>query len=372
MKRVLFLIHDLGQGGAEKVLVNLVNNMKREEYDITVYSLFDVGENRQYLAPHIQYQYAFKKMFRGNSHIFKLFSPQTLHKRFIKEKYDIEIAYLEGPCARIISGCPNKETKLLSWIHSQQDTSNVKASFRNKKEAEYCYNQLNQIICVSQGVKKHFLNALNIHVPVDVLYNTNETDQIKEKAQESVTDVLFDQNKTKLVGVGKLSKNKGFDRLISIMKRLIDDGLPVHLYILGSGPDENELKKLIALYHLEDDVDLLGYKLNPYKYVAKADLFVCASHAEGFSTAATEALIVGTPVVTTPVAGMEEMLGSNNEYGIITQMNEDSLYKNIKELIENKEKLDHYKKQASIRGLFFSKENTVKAVEEKLSAIVNK
>ena len=77
MKRVLFLIHDLGQGGAEKVLVNLVNNMKREEYDITVYSLFDVGENRQYLAPHIQYQYAFKKMFRGNSHIFKLFSPQA-------------------------------------------------------------------------------------------------------------------------------------------------------------------------------------------------------------------------------------------------------------------------------------------------------
>ena len=137
-------------------------------------------------------------------------------------------------------------------------------------------------------------------------------------------------------------------------------------------PDENELKKLIALYHLEDDVDLLGYQLNPYKYVAKADLFVCASHAEGFSTAATEALIVGTPVVTTPVAGMEEMLGSNNEYGIITQMNEDSLYKNIKGLIENKEKLDHYKKQASIRGLFFSKENTVKAVEEKLSAIVNK
>ena len=73
--------------------------------------------------------------------------------------------------------------------------------------------------------------------------------------------------------------------------------------------------------------------------------------------------------MTTPVAGMEEMLGSNNEYGIITQMSEDSLYKNIKGLIENKEKLDHYKKQASIRGLFFSKENTVKAVEDMLSSI---
>lgn len=369
MKKVLFLIHDLGQGGAEKVLVNLVNNMDREEYEITVYSLFDVGENKQYLAPHIKYQYAFKKMFRGNSHIFKLFSPQALHKKFIKDKYDIEISYLEGPCARIISGCPHKETKLLSWIHIQQDTSSAIASFRNQKEAEYCYNKFNQIICVSQDVKKHFLNALDIHVPVDVLYNTNETDQIKEKSQEDVTEVLFDQKKIKLVGVGKLLKSKGFDKLISITKRLIDDGLPVHLYILGSGPDENELKKLIASYHLEEDVDLLGYQLNPYKYVAKADLFVCASHAEGFSTAATEALILGIPVVTTPVAGMEEMLGSNNEYGIITQMSEDSLYKNIKNLIEHKDNLNHYKMQASMRGEFFSKENTVKAVEEKLSSI---
>ena len=53
MKKILFLIHDLGQGGAEKVLVNLVNNMDREKFDITVMSLFDVGVNRQFLAPHI-------------------------------------------------------------------------------------------------------------------------------------------------------------------------------------------------------------------------------------------------------------------------------------------------------------------------------
>ena len=66
------------------------------------------------------------------------------------------------------------------------------------------------------------------------------------------------------------------------------------------------------------------------------------------------------------------MLGSNNEYGIITEMNEDSLYRNIKELVVNSEKLKHYKKQAVIRGKYFSKDNTVAAVEEKLFSMVMK
>ena len=93
--------------------------------------------------------------------------------------------------------------------------------------------------------------------------------------------------------------------------------------------------------------------------------------AEGFSTAATEALIVGTPVITTPVAGMAEMLGTNGEYGIITEMSEESLYEGIKDLIQNPNKLRHYKKQAAERGKFFSKENTVKAVEEMLIGLTD-
>ena len=118
--KILFLIHDLGHGGAEKVLVNLVNNMDREKFDITVLALFAGGVNEQFLLPHITYKTVFKKTFRGNTIIMKLFSPKFLHKRFIKEKYDIEVSYLEGPSARIISGSPNKESKKFCWIHTEQ------------------------------------------------------------------------------------------------------------------------------------------------------------------------------------------------------------------------------------------------------------
>ena len=99
--------------------------------------------------------------------------------------------------------------------------------------------------------------------------------------------------------------------------------------------------------------------------MAKCDLFVCASHAEGFSTAATEALILGTPVCTVEVSGMKEMLG-NNEYGLITKNDEEALYTGIKKLLDDSKLLAHYRAQAALRGEKFSTAETVRAVEEML------
>ena len=369
MKKVLFLIHDLGQGGAEKVLVNLVNNMDRSRFDITVISLFGGGVNEQYLNKEIRYKTIFRKNIPGNSKIMKLLSPKLLHRLFIKDKYDIEISYLEGPSARIISGCQDSDTKLITWIHVEQHTKELASkAFRSYKESVSCYQRFKHIVYVSESVKEDFESIYPMLKPGDVLYNTNETDQILKLKDESVEEGLFKENEIKLCGVGKLMPVKGFDKLARIHKKLIDDGYPVHTYVLGKGPDQEKIEKYIDENHINDSFTLLGYQTNPYKYVAKCDLFVCASIAEGFSTAATESLIVGTPVITTPVAGMKEMLGSNNEYGIITEMSEESLYENIKKLISDPAGLAEYKIKAAERGKFFSKKNTVRAVEEYLLA----
>ena len=368
MKRILFLIHDLGQGGAEKVLVNLVNHMDTGQFDITVMSLFDIGINKQFLKPNITYKSCFRRMPRGNSHLMKLLSPRQLHKWLIKEHYDIEIAYLEGPCARIISGCPHEDTKLVSWIHIQQHTQKRAASsFRSVKEAESCYNRMDQIVCVSQGVQKDFLSLLNIHAPVQVLYNTNESDKIRKLSKEPVPSMA--QNCVKLVGVGKLLKSKGFDRIVRIVGRLFAEGYSLHLYLLGTGPEQSNLESLIRQLDLTEHVTFLGYQTNPYRFLSKCDLFVCASFAEGFSTAATEALIVGTPVCTVEVSGMKEMLGEHNEYGIVTKNDENALYEGIKCLLDNPAMLQHYTNQACLRGKDFSTEETVRAVEDMLFSL---
>lgn len=364
MKKVLFLIHDLGPGGAEKVLVNLVNNLDREQFDITLLSIFDVGVNKKNLLPHIHYRYCFRKMFRGNSHIMKLLSPKQLHRLLIKDSYDIEVAYLEGPCARIVSGCENKNTKLFAWIHIEQHTEQrVAASFRSIDEATKCYNSFHRINCVSEAVKKDFEKCLKISVPIGVVYNTNESDKINEMAEQEISDIDFPSDYVTMIGVGKLLKSKGFDRLIKIVARLIEEKRNVRLLILGAGEESDNLRTIIRKYHLEDRVKLLGYQENPYKYISKCDLFVCASYQEGFSTAATEALIVGTPVCTVEVAGMKEMLGDNNEYGVVVPNEDSCLYDAIKELVTDRELLFRYKQLAQVRGRDFSLESTVNHVQ---------
>lgn len=368
MKRIIFLIHDLGQGGAEKVLVNLVNHMDRTKFDITVVALFGGGVNEQFLAPHIHFRAVWPKALPGNSHLMKLLTPRQLHKICVKERYDVEIAYLEGPSARVISGCTDPATKLFSWIHIEQHTKKTAASsFRSYKESCQCYHRFDQIVCVAESVKQDFLRLYPDLKNVVVRYNTNETTKILSLKDEPVQDTVFRQDEIKLVSVGKISKRKGADRLARIVKRLRDDGLPVHLYALGVGPDQAEIEAYLSKNNLRDYYTFLGYQTNPYKYVAKCDLFVCASLAEGFSTAATEALIVGTPVCTVEVSGMKEMLGEHNEWGVVVKNDEEELYQGIQQLISSPQRLLEYKRRALIRGAAFSTEKTVAAVENLLS-----
>lgn len=369
MKKVLFLIHDLHQGGAEKVLVNLVNNMDPNKFDISVTVLFGGGVNEQFLKPHVHFQAVFPKALPGNSHLMKIFSPEFLHKWFIKDTYDIEVSYLEGPSARVICGCKSERTKLVSWIHVQQENIKIlSASFRSPKEARLCYDRFHQIVCVSEYVRKDFCGILGYHKPCCVLYNTVESEKVLSGAIEAAPK-LKDDGKFRLIAVGTLKENKGYKRLLRIITQLEKNGYRIHLYILGTGPLEAAMQAYISSHEMDDDITLLGYDINPYKYVAKCDLFVCASFAEGFSTAATEALIVGTPVCTVEVSGMKEMLGENNEWGIVTENSEEALYRGIKSFLDDPALLAYYKEKAIERGKSFRTENTVKAVEDMLLSL---
>lgn len=370
MKKILFFIPNLMHGGAEKVLVNLVNNLDKNKYDITLQTIFDVGVNKQYLNKDINYKYIFKKLFRGSTTIFKFFSPQFLYKYLIKDEYDIVVSYLEGPTARIISGCPY-DSKKISWIHIEMnDEKKFALGFRNGEEARECYSKFDEIICVSNTVKQIFLETSGLNESnVDVFYNTNETNQIAEKSKEAVNDVVFDKNTVNICSVGKITGTKGYDRLARVHKKLIDEGLNHHIYILGIGEDENKINKYIKENNLQKTYTLLGFRDNPYKYVAKCDLFVCSSLREGFSTAVTESLVVGTPVVSTLCSGAQELLGYNNEYGLVVENSEEGIYEGLKKVLKNKELLIYYKNKTKERAKLFSKEKTIMEVEKMLDCL---
>lgn len=370
MTKVLFLIPNLAHGGAEKVLVNLANNMDKTKFDVTVQTLFDVGVNRQYLNSDVKYIGGFKRMPRGNTYVMKLFSPEKLYKYFIRDDYDIIVSYLEGPTARIVSGCTNPNTKLVSWIHIEQHTKELASkSFRSYKEALDCYSKFDRTVCVSDTVKDDFESIFDTKKPVEVLYNTNESEKIKKLSDDKVDDVNFSKDIINIISVAKIVPSKGYDRLMKIHKKLIEENIKNHIYILGIGEEKVKYEKYLTENNLTDTFTFLGYRDNPYKYVKKADLYVCSSRREGFSTAVTEALIVGTPVVSTNCSGAYELLGENNEYGIVTENNEDALYEGIKKILTTPDLLEAYAAKAKERGKAFSTEKTVKAVEEMLLSI---
>ena len=159
--KVLFFIHDLGNGGAEKVLVNLANNLDQSQFDVYLTVIFGGGVNEQFLDSHVHYKALFPRMIPGNSVLMKLFSPQKLHQLFVKDHYDIEAAYLEGPSTRVISGCTDKETRLICWIHSNPSSLvEISSSFRSENEVIKAYSLFDKIVVVSKQIKDSFTSFI--------------------------------------------------------------------------------------------------------------------------------------------------------------------------------------------------------------------
>ena len=370
-KKILFLIPNLKHGGAEKVLVNLVNNMDGEKYDITVQTLFDVGVHRGALRQHVRYIPGWKCQPRGTTSLMKLFSPRLLWKLLVKEHYDIAVSYLEGPTSRILSGCTDADTKKVAWLHIELETPEKAAiGFRSPAEATAAYNSFDRLVAVSRNVKECFLQHLPVTAPIDILYNTNETEQILELCTAEPEDPAFHpETALSVCSVAKLIPTKGFDRLLNVHRRLLDEGFPHHIYILGVGEGQAALERQMKSLGIEDSVTLLGFHKNPYQYVARCDLYVCSSWREGFSTAVTESLVVGTPVVSTNCSGAKELLGENDEYGLVVDNSEEGIYQGMRRMLSDPALLAHYKEQAKLRGTFFSRMTTVRAVEEMLEKL---
>jgi hypothetical protein len=130
-----------------------------------------------------------------------------------------------------------------------------------------------------------------------------------------------------------------------------------------------ELERQMKTLGVEDSVTLLGFHKNPYQYVVRCDLYVCSSWREGFSTSVTESLVVGTPVVSTNCSGAKELLGDHDEYGFVVVNSEEGIYQGMRRMLADPALLTHYKAQAKLRGTFFSRTATVRAVEEMLEKL---
>lgn len=394
-KKVLFLIHALGAGGAEKILVNIANGMDKTKYDVTVMAVVNTGVFREDFKNGVNYKYIFNIPFKskiktkknnniinpGNplaksnplikliaklyTFMWKVIPIKLFYKVMINEKYDIEVSFLEGICAKIISGSTNKESKKIAWIHVDMiNHKKSEAVFKDKKQEYDCYDSFDDIICVSETVRSQFIKKFNFNSDkVRVRYNPIDKEEIIKKSNENVSD-LIKPNKFVFCTIGRLVTQKGYDRLLRVHKKLIDSGIDYELWIIGEGNKRGSLEEYISNNNLYDSVKLLGFKSNPYKYLKLADAFVCSSRAEGFSTVASEAVVLEKPIVTVNCSGMYELLGENGEYGIITENNEESLYEGMKKMLTNNTIYEEYKEMVIKRKDMFDYKQAIKSIEE--------
>lgn len=373
-KKILFLIESLSGGGAEKVLVTLVNNLDRSKFDITLCCVVNTGKyvsalnsdvHYTYIIPDINSLKGFKRWYYSFLYhlVYQWLPLKWVYKLFVPQNKDVEVAFVEGFATKLLSYSTNRKSKKVAWVHTDlNDNHWTKLVYKDIREEQTCYQRYNQIVTVSDTAQSAFKRVFEeVRIPIQTLYNPIDSNEILSKGKEKISCIKT--SKIRLVSVGRLVHQKAYDRLLRIVNLLIQQNYPIELWIIGEGEERGSLENYIRDNGLEKVVTLWGFQTNPYAYLKYCDLFVCSSVSEGYSTAVTEALILGLPVITTDCSGMGELL-DNGKYGIITENSEDALYQGLKNILEHSELLDYYRHQAQDRGKDFSLLNLLSPIEK--------
>ena len=359
MKKILFCIDSLKPGGAEIIMCNTVNELvKDSNLDITVQLL--QKEQKLNLDEKVKVN-----TFMNNNIFYRRiikWMPASIHKLIIKEKYDYEIAFMEGASTKVISGCHNKKTKTYAWIHTDMEKYRwSQRSYRSVKEEKRAYSNIDKIFAVSSDTRDIFEKKYN--KPATYVQNILNDKKINICADKEKN--IYGDHQFHIVSVGSIKPIKGYERLIKVHRALKNEGVKCVHYILGDGPSYADLKQKITENDLEDRIILKGYIENPYPWIKEADMLACVSYAEGYSSVVCEAVILGVPVITTECSGMKDILG-DSEYGLIVKNDDISIINGIKKMVTNKEFYQKYLLKVKERRTEFSVDNAVKQLKTKL------
>ncbi len=374
-QKILFIIPSLEEGGAERVLINMLNKFDYERFEVDLC----VVVNRGIYFGEVPAQVKVITLF-NNEFICKVFN--GLHVRFninllykwiansrINNKYDIGISFLDSAYTDILFFLKRKVSVKITWVHSSYKTylnfgKFYKGAYKKRIIANR-YSKLDSIVFVSNDSKREFEEIFGHFHSMKVIYNMIDAKGVKEKSLVPLP-VPFDNKIINIVALGVLLPVKGYDKLIRAASLLKDDGFNFKIRILGNGDLEDELNKLIKDLMVEDVVELLGFQYNPFPYLKQSDVFVMTSVSEGLPTAMIEAMILGLPTVVTDCSGCREIVGSG-EFGIMTSQSDIGIYQGLKAAISNPSRLSYFRKKSLERASVFDDSLILQQVYELLN-----
>lgn len=315
-EKVHILIYHLDQGGVEKTAVNLANELIEKGNEVTITTIYKHYPEKFNLNPKIKLKKLFGFYIKGMDRIIKLIPPKMLYKFITRENFTIEVAF-QADLPTMILGCEKKPTtRKYAWIHGIGFPITT------------YYNNYDNLFFVGEELMQSYKEEIKKLNKVEclVFYNAMDVCDIEARSKEVVQHYRDNFN---IVSVGRLSVEKAFDRLVSAVIMLKEKLENVHLTIVGEGDERLRLEKIINDNNANSYISLIGFDSNPYKFIARADIYVCSSDYEGFNVAMSEAAILNIPIVSTDVSGARELLGNTNPYGIIVEKSPESILSGV-------------------------------------------
>lgn len=383
-KKILIRIGSLRHGGAEKVLVTLLKNLPKDKYEIdlllNLYSgkyLTDVPDwvnvmflNRGEMITTNRPKDIPKKIYRVVYQRLLKKYPKILYKRKLQKKqYDIEFAAIHGFMDEVLNS-PLKSSKKLMWIHN--DLTQVSGYTPEKIRRFFHYDK---VMVISGKIQDTFLSLAKTDAEKDKIvriYNPLDTNEIltksedgSQKSEDTSTPLsMKNENQQPLfISVGTVFPQKGFDRLLKVHKRLLDDGFQHKVLIVGDGYDFENIKKLKTELGVDKTATMLGFTDNPYPYFKSADFYILSSRYEGYPTVLFEAITLKKNIIATDVSGVSEMLESG-KLGLITENSEDGIYDGMKKALTNPEHFKIYQQNLQHYEMPFNLKNSVDKIME--------
>lgn len=374
-KKILIRIGSLRHGGAEKVLINFLKNLPEDKYEIDLLINLYTGMYIKEVPSWVNLHYLLKgemittnkpheipvKIFRVLYQKMFLWFPWLLYRFVLKnKKYDVEIGAIHGMYREILSS-PQVNSKKIIWI--QNDIFNLK---EYTPEVIKQFFKFDKILVISNKLKEEMQKVAEDtkqQQAVIQIFNPIDKNDTLRKANVEIDDYPFSNTIPTFITIGTVYPQKGYDRLLDVHKKLIDEGLKHQIIIIGDGFDfENIYTKLNDL-NLMKTVKMLGFRDNPYPYLKKADFYIMSSRHEGFPTIIAEALILNKPIVSTDVSGIKDLL-QDGKLGMITPNSEAGIYEGMKKMLTNLELADQYRKEIASAELPFVLEKSVAHLQE--------
>lgn len=282
------------------------------------------------------------KMKRGG--VSRLYAANRLWVKLMKkmpvreEEYDIALAYW-GDHTMFYTVDKVNAKKKISWLHFDYDEP-------PREDALYLpyFEKNDKIVTVSNEIKNSVIKKFpSLESKTVVIENVIDEDDIKRKAKEE-TDFVGDFDGIKILSIGRLCEQKGFDLAIPAVARLFREGENVRYYIIGEGSGEYKQKLLDTVREngAEDYVRFLPRTDNPYKYMARCDIYLQPSRHEGKPISVEEAKVLCLPICVTEYKSAREQLGDGS-LGFICEISEEGIYNGLKTLLHDKDKREEYR-----------------------------